>query len=87
MNVSISPPVCDDLCPNITNQELRLSEFIKFTLQQARIGRYPSNIAMQLLDRAWEAQKLLWQLRNQRILNEYKTCFSSNMDEFKSSTS
>lgn len=71
MNCSFAPNSTSCSCLLDTpEQELRLSAFIRFTLQQACINKYSSDAVMQLLDRAWEAQKLLWKLRIQRSLSD-----------------
>jgi hypothetical protein len=43
-----------------TDQELRLKAFIQNAHRMARSGKYPNHQAMQLLNQAWETQKLLW---------------------------
>ena len=53
----------------VSDRELRLQAFIQKAHQMSRSGKYPSVMALQLLDRAWEAQKLLWSLRQ----NQTKT--------------
>lgn len=50
---------------NQVDQQAYLRLFIHQILSDTQSGQYSSETAMQLLDQAWEAQKLLWQLRNQ----------------------
>jgi hypothetical protein len=41
-----------------------LTTFIQSALKQSRSGHLPVERSLQLLDKAWRMQKLLWQLRN-----------------------
>lgn len=43
--------------------ETQLSNFVRQALKQTCTNQYSSEQAMYLLDQAWWAQKLLWQLR------------------------
>ena len=43
--------------------EIYLVAFIQFAHAQSQARRYSYDQNLHLLDRAWEAQKLLWQLR------------------------
>ncbi|MGA7937129.1 MAG: hypothetical protein WCA35_26495 [Kovacikia sp.] len=55
-------------CPDsVIDLETRLNLFIRTALRKSRSGDYPSDICMQLLDRAWKAQKTLWRLRRQNL--------------------
>jgi hypothetical protein len=66
MNIPVAPNSVARICPlNRADQEIRLRAFVQFTLRQTRTNCYSPDRAMQLLDRAWEAQKLLWRLRIQ----------------------
>jgi hypothetical protein len=53
---------------HMPEQEKYLSQFILDSLQQTCTNQYSPDIALQILDRAWQAQKLLWQLRAARML-------------------
>lgn len=44
-----------------------LQVFIRWTLEEICACRYSPLEAMQLIDAAWKAQKLLWQLRQQGL--------------------
>lgn len=48
----------------ITERELQLQEFIHNVHRISRSGAYPTTLVLKLLDQAWAAQKLLWQLRS-----------------------
>lgn len=51
-------------CNRLTGtRELYLKAFVKSALQQSQAGKYSIDQNLHLLDRAWEAQKLLWRLR------------------------
>ncbi|UBF24306.1 hypothetical protein K9N68_21705 [Kovacikia minuta CCNUW1] len=50
---------------DISSCEANLSAFINWILRQSSTGQYSPDVAIRLLDRAWEAQKQLWQLRHQ----------------------
>lgn len=58
-----SMPVSDEKA-----QEISLEAFIRFSHAQIQAGRYSYEQTLQLLDRAGEAQKLLWQLRYEQSL-------------------
>lgn len=47
----------------ISDRELRLQAFIQSAHEMSRSGQYPPELTLSLLDRAWKAQKLLWELR------------------------
>lgn len=49
------------------NLETQLSDFIQWSLSLTRTNQYSTEQAMQLLDQAWIAQKLLWQLRHEWV--------------------
>lgn len=49
-------------------QEIFLEAFIRFSHAQIQARRYSYEQTLQLLDRAGEAQKLLWQLRHEQSL-------------------
>jgi hypothetical protein len=57
----ISKSISQDLS-NSNNLEEQLTDFVKKSLADS----YSQNLdaSLQLLDRAWEAQKVLWQLRD-----------------------
>jgi hypothetical protein len=56
---------------SIQDLELRLSAFIQLAHSQSQARRYSHDQTLHLLDRAWEAQKLLWQLRRQADWGSY----------------
>jgi hypothetical protein len=45
--------------------QIRLSRFIQYCLKQSCSTDCSTDEALQLLDKAWKAQKLLWQIRRQ----------------------
>lgn len=53
-----------------TDIEAHLCAFIRWALRVTSSGEYSGHLAIELLEQAWSAQKLLWQLRKQHI------CFS-----------
>lgn len=53
-----------------TDVEAHLYAFIRWALRVTSSGEYSGHLAIELLEQAWSAQKLLWQLREQQI------CFS-----------
>ncbi len=48
----------------ITERELQLQEFIHNVHRISRSGVYPTTLVLKLLNQAWAAQQLLWQLRS-----------------------
>lgn len=50
---------------SVSNLETRLTVFIRWALRQSYFCK--ADEAMNLLDEAWSAQKLVWQLRNDTI--------------------
>ncbi|XGV97567.1 MAG: hypothetical protein ACAF41_01170 [Leptolyngbya sp. BL-A-14] len=67
MNAALAPSfVAPASSFNVSAQEIRLRAFIRFSLQKARTSEVSTDLALQLMDRAWEAQKLLWQLQAAR---------------------
>ncbi len=48
-----------------SNRELQLAAVIQTIHQLSQSGRYSSDRVLPFLDLAWEAQKLLWKLRQQ----------------------
>lgn len=48
-----------------TQMESSLQRFIAWALQQSLLEHKPQDDRLYLLNCAWEAQKLLWQLRQQ----------------------
>jgi hypothetical protein len=50
--------------PYTTDSEIHLDAFIDWALRESRSPQYSPQAALELLDRAWDAQKLLWQLRS-----------------------
>jgi hypothetical protein len=48
--------------PNSNNLEEQLTDFVKKSLADSY--SLDVNASLQLLDRAWEVQKVLWQLRD-----------------------
>ncbi|HEY9621289.1 MAG TPA: hypothetical protein V6C78_13015 [Crinalium sp.] len=46
-----------------TDLEARLKRFIQWALQQSYLKHYSQDTLLQILDCAWEAQKLLWKIR------------------------
>lgn len=74
MNCLLAPNPISHICPStMPAQERYLSAFIQSVLQKARANQEPTEVILQLLDCAWEAQKLLWKLRIQQIQND--CCF------------
>lgn len=49
------------ICKN--NIEYQLSNFINWVFRVTASGEYSGEAAMELLDQAWMAQKLVWKLR------------------------
>ncbi|XWK89699.1 MAG: hypothetical protein U7127_06440 [Phormidium sp.] len=47
----------------LQHTEAHLSSFVQWVLQTTSGENVPTDAALELLDRAWEAQKLLWQLQ------------------------
>lgn len=71
MNASLAPNAVARVCSlNVPDQEIRLRAFIRYSLQKTCTNQVSTDTALQLLHRAWEAQKLLWQLQAARILTE-----------------
>jgi hypothetical protein len=60
-NTLILQSISQDL-PNSNNLEEQLTAFVKNSLADSY--SLDLNASLQLLDRAWEAQKLLWQIRD-----------------------
>jgi hypothetical protein len=58
-------PLLSSPALSLQDLELRLSAFIQLAHSQSQARRYSHDQTLHLLDRAWEAQKLLWQLRRQ----------------------
>jgi hypothetical protein len=54
----------------IKNMENQLNTFIKWALKVTSSREYTGGEAMELLDQAWMAQKLLWRLRDHRNSQE-----------------
>jgi hypothetical protein len=50
---------------SVIDLETRLNAFIRSALRKSRSGDYPSDVCMELLDKAWRAQKTVWRLRQQ----------------------
>lgn len=50
-----------------TDVEAHLSSFIRWALRVTSSGEYSGDLAIELLEQAWSAQKLLWQLRKPQI--------------------
>jgi hypothetical protein len=50
---------------SVIDLEARLNAFIRSALRKSRSGDYPSDVCMELLDKAWRAQKTVWRLRQQ----------------------
>jgi hypothetical protein len=79
--VTILPiaPVCSaqwiagSSLPDNPDLEMRLTQFIRWSLRQSQSGSYSPHQSMQWLNCAWEAQKQLWQLRKQQIEVEMGT--------------
>ncbi len=46
-----------------TDLEAQLKTFIQWSLQQSYFKHYSQDIRLQILNCAWEAQKLLWSIR------------------------
>jgi hypothetical protein len=63
--VSSNSTSFDSVPPSARTSELQryLTTFIQAALQQSRSGHLPVESSLQLLDKAWRMQKLLWQLR------------------------
>ena len=55
----------------LNDLEINLQTFVSWALEQSYAKQYPQEIRLQLLDCAWEEQKLLWAIRNH-------DCCSSN---------
>ena len=71
MNYPLAPGSASRVCSlTVPDQEIRLSAFIRYSLQKTRTNQVSTDIALQLLNRAWEAQKLLWELQAARIQTE-----------------
>jgi hypothetical protein len=71
----IVPATALSRCPNhhsdstsVINLEERLTQFVDAALKASYSQKYSPQSRMELLERAWKAQKLLWQLRAQRAL-------------------
>ena len=58
-----APFLQSNLLSSQKDLEISLVAFIKFAHAQSQARRYSYDQTLHLLDRAWEAQKLLWQLR------------------------
>ncbi len=52
---------------SVVDFELRLSRFVSWVLQKSCSGQYPPQEALKMLDRAWQAQKMLWRLRQEKV--------------------
>jgi hypothetical protein len=62
---SLQPPTQLSLVETVEiTTELYLKTFIRWALQCASSTDCSSEAALALLDQAWDAQKLLWQLRD-----------------------
>ncbi len=48
---------------SVIDLESKLEEFVQGTLQRSRSGHYSLETALEMLDKAWKAQKALWHLR------------------------
>jgi hypothetical protein len=51
---------------SVINLEEKLTQFVNASLQASYSPKYSLQSRMELLERAWKAQKLLWQLRVQK---------------------
>jgi hypothetical protein len=63
MTALAEAPKTDVSFSNMT-VEAELKALIQYALTQSRTGNCSTEAALELLDRAWVAQKMLWQLRN-----------------------
>ena len=54
--------------PNtVVDLESELSAYVRWALRKTSSGEYSSDKSMRLLEKAWKAQKALWQLRKQEF--------------------
>lgn len=68
-------------CNRLTGtRELHLKAFVKSALQQSQAGKYSIDQNLHLLDRAWEAQKLLWQLREAPQVEPWLPIYESGIN-------
>jgi hypothetical protein len=44
-----------------------LKAYVSHVLTETRTSKYPPQVALDMMDRAWEAQVLLWQLRDNQV--------------------
>lgn len=58
-----------DFAPNLSQSsaidlQVRLTEFVQSALKQSRSGTLSPGASLEILDKAWKVQKLVWQLRS-----------------------
>jgi hypothetical protein len=69
---------CLTKCANtqsVLGQEAQLSAFVRWILTETCTNQHSPGEALKLLDQAWEAQKLLWRLRQQQPESSETTLF------------
>lgn len=54
------------VAPSTPTTEAHLKRFIQWALHITSTGTCTGSVALELLDQAWNAQKLLWQLQEQK---------------------
>ncbi|WP_421655458.1 hypothetical protein [Leptothermofonsia sp. ETS-13] len=66
-NLSTAVPLPYSQSSSVIDLETKLNEFVQSALQKSCSGQYSIETSLGILDKAWKAQKFLWQLRQNLI--------------------
>ncbi|MEM7773255.1 MAG: hypothetical protein AAGA75_08060 [Cyanobacteria bacterium P01_E01_bin.6] len=57
----------DSLMLSSSNLESQLLNFVIWALRQSRSPQFTTTARMEILERAWQAQKKIWEIRNTQL--------------------